>query len=65
MRKKHILKAFLKPKPGNNKDRVGYYRFGSLIQILKIPPWSYNKMYKEINKTLHQAILIKQKNCNK
>lgn len=53
--KKNILAAFLKPTPGNNKDVEVYFRFGKLIQKLKIAPWSYNKMYKDFNKILKQA----------
>jgi glycosyltransferase involved in cell wall biosynthesis len=62
---KNILTASLKPKPGNNADIKAYRKFGKLIQKLKIAPWSYNKMYKEINKALQKAMLTKQKNCNK
>jgi len=62
--KKNILTAFLKPKPGNNIDIEAYFRFGKLIQKLKIAPWSYNKIYKNVNKTLQQAKRIKQKSCD-
>ena len=53
--KKNFLTAFLKPTPGNSSDIEVYLRFGQLIQKLKISPWTYKKMYNDVNKMLKQA----------
>lgn len=53
--KKNLLTAFLKPTPGNSSDIEAYLRFGQLIQKLKISPWTYNKIYNDVNKMLKQA----------
>jgi hypothetical protein len=53
--KKNILTAFLKPTPGNGSDIEAYFRYGKLIQKLKIAPWTYNKMYKDVHKVLKKA----------